>query len=567
MATASLPATAIRRVRSAVGNTTGRELLAAALLAAVIVALLFGTHIRHGGFESDDWSLFVDTKFPAVTGHSDSIAALAAAAGSRIGATLYWLAMFSLFGTHAKLYLTTAALITVAMVVSFYAALRVLGFSRVESGAMMIIAIAMPVVDTTRLWIITAGGQLCFAFFFLGLAVALRAFDAPPPRRLRLHLLSLVLYVASAAYAEIAMPLVAIAVLVYMTRTSIVRSAKRWLADLVIVAACYAGTVIFVNTTVGFTKAPVSQWWSRAELIYGQAMTIFSAMVVPFANGSHAVLFGLLAVLVALGSLIWRRSATSSSTRGALRRWGVTLAIAVVAAAVGWGTYIPSSYYLPLGEGIGSRINIVADAPVAAAVFAVIMLAKTIFGELVFAVSSNRSPLNRRNAFSVAAIVAFAWFAYVAVDGALDVRRDASLWTLSASDQYRILGLLKYEIPHPVHDSEIDTFGAPGMDAPGLPIFLQSWELNSAVKIAYDRPDLTGFPVLAGLSSVACEAHAVGIDVGSTPEALPSPYGHTYFVNTTTGAAELIRSRASCLAAVTVFPPGPYILAAGNWSL
>ena len=159
------------------------------------------------------------------------------------------------------------------------------------------------------------------------------------------------------------------------------------------------------------------------------------------------------------------------------------------------------------------------------------------------------------------------WFGYVSIDGALDVRQDASLWTVTAREQYHILGLVKYAIPDPVPDSEILTFAAPATLAPGLPVFLQSWELNSAVKIAYDRADLTGYPIIVGVTSVTCAAHAVVVSFGSSAGGVPSRYGHTYFVNTTTAGVELIRSPASCLAAVATLPSGPYILPVGNWSL
>ena len=384
VSTASVSRASVRRARAAVGNAPLRELAVATLVAVIVVALLFGSHIRSGGLESDDWALFVATKFPGANGYTSGIAALAAAAGSRVGAVLYWLFIFSLFGTHAKLYLATGALITVAMAASFYVVLRVIGFSRVESGAMMVVSIALPSVDTTRLWIIAIGGQLCFVFVFLGLAVALRAFDAPPPRRLRLHLLSLALYTVSAAYAEIAMPLVAIAVLLYVTRASVARSVKRWLLDLVIVATCYAGTVIFVNGKVGFDGLPRSQWLGHARAIYAQALTIFSGTLVPFADGSHAVIIALLAGLALAGGGIWRWRPTASTTRRALRRWSITFGIAVVAAIVGWGTYVPANaFYSPLQPGLSARINIVAGAPLAVAVVAVIMFAKAILTELV----------------------------------------------------------------------------------------------------------------------------------------------------------------------------------------
>jgi hypothetical protein len=431
----------------------------------------------------------------------------------------------------------------------------------------MVVSIAMPSVDVNRLWIIAAGGQICYVFFFLGLALALRAFEAPPPQRLRLHAASLALYAASAVYAEIAMPLAAVSLLVYMTRAPLWRSVKRWMLDLVIVAGCYAGTLVFVNEDLGFTQAPASQWWSRAELIYGQALTIFSATLMPFAEGDHLALFLLIGGLALAGALVWRRSTTAHATRTVLKRAAIAFAIAVVAAVAGWGTFIPSSYYAPLGEGIGTRINLVADAPLAVAAVSVIMYASALLREFVTAIFAKRATLARLRPLAAVALLGWAWLGYVVIDGAIDVRHDASLWTVSATQQYRLLGLLKYEVPHPVASSQFDTFGEAGMAAPGLPIFVQSWELNSAVKIAYDRPDLTGYPIVAGVDSIVCESNMVAVETpAATPFGTPSRYGHTYFVDAVTGAHELILSRAGCEAAAASFPPGPYALP-NSWSL
>jgi hypothetical protein len=559
---------AAARLRTAVGRTLATELVCSGILAAIVIVALFGSHILRGGFQSDDWSLLAAVKFPGAFGYTSSWAALAGQAGSRIGAVVYWFTVFSLFGTHAKFYLATAAVLTLAFAVSFYFVLRVARFSALESAAMMVIAIVLPSADTTRFWATTAGGQICFVFYFLGLAAALHAFDAPQPRRLRWHLLSLGLYAASAAYAEIAMPLVAVSVLIYLTRASPARSFKRWIPDLVIVAACYAGTVVFVSSTAGFGGLSSSQWFLHFELIYGQALTIFSGTAVPFGNGSHALIIALVAVLLGAGVLLWRRGATSAATRRELERWGATFGISVAGAVAGWLTYVPAMlYYEPLQGGNAGHINIVAAAPLAVGSFAVIMLARAVVLELLSAIGPRRTHGVRGPTAAVVLALAAVWFVYVAVDGSLDVRHDGANWTLAQREQYAVLGTVKRVLPNPPQNSTIVTFGEPATTAPDLPVFVSPWELAHAIKVAYGRPDVTGYPVLQFVTSVECQPDGVLVVAGTAPYGPAAAYGRTFFVDTVKGAVTLIKNRANCLAAAAVFPAGPYDLGPESWSI
>jgi hypothetical protein len=556
---------AAERIRSAVVRTLAGELIGAAVVAGVVIVLLFGSHILHGGLQSDDWALLAVEKFPKAFGFSNSWSGLAGSAGSRIGAVVYWIAIYSLFGLHAKVDLAIAAVFTLAMAVSFYFILRVARFSTLESGAMMLIAIVLPVVGVTRFWATTAGGQICFVFYFLGLAAALRAFEERPGRRLRWHLISLGLYALSAAYAEVAMPLVAVSALIYMTRAPFVRSVKRAIPDLIIVAGCYAGTIEFVSGTDPGLGS--SHWFAHFKMIYSDALTILSATVVPFGNGSHALILVLVAVLLVASVVLWRRPATAAATRRELRRWGVTFGICVAGAFAGWFTYVPSTWaYRPLEPGNTAHINIVVDAPLAAGTFALIMVARAIVLELL---SSSRLGRGRNapRAARAALVLALAWFAYVAVDGALDVRHNASIWTSAQTQEYNVLSVIKDALPQLPRNSTVVTFAEPATVAPGMPVFVLPWELTDAIKDVYNRPDINAYPILQDLSSVECGPHNMLAVEEGAPMGPAFDYGHAFFVDIATRQASFIANQAACQAIAATYPAGPYDLGPVNWSL
>ena len=104
------------------------------------------------------------------------------------------------------------------MALSIYVLLRELQFTITQSLAMMVLTIAAPSVATVRFWFTPSGSQISLTLFFYGLTLALRAFSATGNNRSRLHIASWSLYLLSAVYAEVALPLIGVCILVYLTR-------------------------------------------------------------------------------------------------------------------------------------------------------------------------------------------------------------------------------------------------------------------------------------------------------------------------------------------------------------
>lgn len=547
------------RIYTALRAAVAHDRPLAFLLALITAAIAFEPRIKAGGFLADDWPLYAGFKFPYTEGFHSALGVLQSNAGSRIGHMFYWLVSFSLLGGHTRFYTATAALLAVVMAFSVYLLLRELRFSVGQSLAMMVLTIVAPSVETVRFWFTPGGVQICLSLFFLGLTLALRAFAAPPDKRMRLHVASWSLYLASAVYGEMALPLMAVCILVYFTRDSVIASLRRWAFDMIIVVVGEFAALSFVNSKPGFGKLPPSMWGEHARTIANQALTIFASTIGPLSDGDPSLtLAGVVGVLAA-GFVLWRRGSISLDSRRRLQRWGLAFFICLTAIVACYAVYVPAMvYYEPLGPGLATHINIVIAAPLAVGVFSVLMLARVVLEELL----DGLGPYVGRIAMALAVV----WYAAIVIDATKDVRSDAHIWALAAGKAAHVLHVLTTDLPHPVRNATVYTFGEAGTVAPGLPIFFTSWEQNSAVKIAYDRPDLSSYPVVVNGITPSCTLRGVTVSVGSIGINSPSAYSKSYFFDIPSGHYERIHNMAACTAALSTFQPGPYVATSLQWS-
>lgn len=539
------------RTRGYIATVLRRERLVALLLACLAAAIAFEPRIRAGGFNADDWALYAASRFPQTEGYHTALAALEGSAGSRVGHMLYWLASFSVFGGHTRLYTAEAALLAVIMAFAIYAALRELRFSKAESLAMMLLTIVLPSLGAERFWFTPAGLQICLALFFFGFVLALRAFSAPQRSRMRLHAASLALYIMSAAYAEAALPLMTVALLVYLTRTDLRTALRRWACDMAIVVAGYAATLMFVEAHAGFEKLPASLWLEHANLIAGQALTIFTKSLGPPAAVDRTLGIAVVGVVATSAFVLWRRGNVSVDSRRELRRWGYASIVCLVAITAGYAVFVPAMlYYEPLGPGLATHINIVTAAPLAVALFSVLMLARVVVREILHDVI----PL----APTLGTLLVVVWYGAIFASATGAVRHDARIWAAASERDDHVLSVLSTDLPHPVPHAVIYTFGEAGTVAPGMPIFFTSWEQNNAVKIAYNRADISSYPIVSNGLVASCTKRGVTVKTGVASVGPPAPYGRVYFFDIPTGHFELINNFTVCKATMPRFPSGPY---------
>jgi hypothetical protein len=536
------------------------ERIVGIIVAFLTAAIVFEPRVRGGGFNADDWALYSAVRFPHARGFSSVLGALQHSAGSRIGHMFYWFICFTLFGDHTRLYTTTAAMLGVVMAFALYMVLRELRFSFVSSLGIMLFTLVAPSVATLRFWFTPAGTQICLALFFIGLMLAIRAFHVPDEKRIRLHCVSWGLYFASAVYAETALPLMGVSILVYLTQVRVARALRRWLCDLVIVVAGYIAALSFVNSTPGFTKIPSSMWGEHAHLIGDQALTIFTKMLMPVGSVARSLELIALTIFGTAALVLWWRGEIPREVFLGLRRWGITLGISITAIVASYAVFVPAMlYYEPLGPGLATHINSTMAGPLAVAVFAVVMLVRTVTIALF--------NIGNRRAVRITTIFVTAWVMLIIIGGGIGVRGDAHIWAFASERANDVLRRIKMSLPTPAFGATIYTFGEAGTAAPGLPIFFTSWELDNAVKLAYNRPDLSAYPMVVNGIQPHCTPSGIIASVESISINLPSVYRRSYFLDIPSGRVLLVKNFSSCIADLSQFHIGPYVSTSLKWSL
>ena len=223
------------------------------------------------------------------------------------------------------------------------------------------------------------------------------------------------------------------------------------------------------------------------------------------------------------------------------RRWLCAAALAVVFAAASYVIYVPADpSYEPLSTGVGNRVNIGALLALSVLAFAIVRLA----GGLV----PGRWPR---------AAVTIALFAVLLTAALGRLHDDRELWAAAASEQDRVLDALHRALPQPPAESSLLVLGAPGVvtrfgrsghervNQP-VPVFSTWWELDVAVKLSYDRPDLAAYPIWAQQApQLVCGAHDVyqlGLD--GVRHALA--YGRVYAVDVAAPRAVRLDDQAEC---------------------
>lgn len=530
------------------GAPTRVEILCVGVLLALFAAWLFGNHILHGGFYSDDWSLASATADPEALNYSTALGYYIDTAGARITAAFYWLALHGLFGLHAKAHLAVAAGLGVVMSLSFYFLLRELRVERVLALAIILLSLAWPAADTVRVWATPALSQLALASWAIGVVVALHAFRANGTRARWLHVGSLALYLFGASITEGVVPFVVmVSPLLYLTVAPWRRALPRWLVDVVLAAAAGALIVRFTTDAPEREVRGLSGWWDQGHTFVDQAVTLFAHAAAPFVHGERWTVSVVAVAIVVAGAIVARTG--SPEVARAARRWLAVAGIAIVGIAAGYAIYLPADpYYYPLQEGLAGRVNIGVAVPFATLFVALAILAAlTLFQ---WASDARRVALTAAAAYAVILLAAFVQ----------DLRIDLRVWDRSADEQYQALNSVRTAIPDPDANTTIFAFGQGGVVTPGLPVFTHPWELSGALQASYGEGEIAGVPMIEG-RGVLCGPNDVAATVLDTSEVLGrAPYGLATFVDVPSGRAVIVRNRTQCRKAAPTFAPGPFVV-------
>jgi hypothetical protein len=497
-------------------------------LLAAVAAVVFTPHIRNGGFYSDDWANASDYRYHglsyAYTLWHDIVP------GRPLGAVLL-LAPYALFGNDPQTHLAMAVGLGLAVSLCFYVLLRELSMEPIHAAIIAILSLLFPWSDAARLWPTASINNLSVCAYLLGTTVALRALRLSSRKAVFMHCGALALYLTSLLIYEVAGLAIVLSIVLYRTRASFRRAARPWLADVALVLGVLGTSAIFTSKVrhVGSVADRISD----IPPFTSQGVSIFASTFLPHRFESSASKEAVAVVIALL--MGWALWAARDPSRTNLRRWLGIFGLATLGVAAAYFMFL-GSFFLPVHEGIGTRVHTFAGLAFAVLCYATIVIA---------------ADLVARRRSTVLVVVASS---LLALGFANRVRADIGRWDRAANAQDAFLVAFKKTLPRPPSGSTIFSFGYPGSEAPGIPIFTHDWDLNGALRLTFDDPSLSGLPIYEP-GTVACNrAWAYPTDFGIE---YGSPYRRAMFVDVVRRRAVRIDSQESCVSQLERFVPGP----------
>jgi hypothetical protein len=507
---------------------------------------VFGSHLRHGGFVSDDWGFAAGYRFAPHPQFLHLFEDTWKGLGARPVSALVNSAVYAVLGTDPQPILVWGVALGALVSLTFFVLLRTAGLERLPAALVAALVLAFPWSDSTKLWPTASNNSIAVSCYLVGAVLSLRAFAATGRRATALHAGGLSLYAISLMTYEGVAGMIPVTGLLYLARAPAVAARRRWALDIGLTAV----GVIYVSTASALHPGLAHAVASGPLVAYEGARTGLSALV-PFGPLVQVIVLGT-AVLAA--TLRVRLVPLADADVRALRGWLIVGAGAACAAGAGLAGYLPSGL-LPEDPGTLNRVNMVAALGFAVLVYAVLRT----FAILLINRSGRWSGLCAALA-AVACLVIGA--AYVR-----QVDRDASKWNAAAALNRRALATLYQRFPRLPAGTTVYLFGHPAQLAPGIIAFGETWDLNGAVQLLYDTGRISAFPIMSGVEFECGRG-------GLYPKAMPSSavrengyglrersaYGKALFVDARSGSARWISSDAGCRAAVRSFRPGGYLL-------
>jgi hypothetical protein len=527
----------------------GWQLVAVLLVLTVVGAGVYGSNAIHGGFLSDAWSTRATYVFAPNSGFFGGVSRFLEESNISVRPLLAVLlsGYNFVFGGHMGFWLAWLVATNVAMCGLLYLLLRRLSLGLIDSAVIAVLVLVFPAASALRLWAAMVASPVTISLALIGFLLALTAFECENRRKsLFLHGLSLLFFVASLLLYELALPVMMLSVLIYRFKAPWRPAIYRWLVDAVVL-----GTIALTVTRSsesGFQNN--GSMFDHAREIYSQLHTLLATVVLPFGSARWYILL-LLALIPLAGAVVYRLLPHDAELRRDLGRWLTVMAAGVVIVLASYAIFIPAlEYYVPLRVGDGSRINAVPSIGWVLLFYG----GARLVGVLVFQEVPNRRRLAQGLAILACALVAIGWIR--------SLRAESDSYIGAFREDLRVLATVQTEIPQPAPESTIWTFGQPVLYALEIPVFANTWDMTTAIQLQYDDPSLTSYVALPE-TTFDCRAHELvpggAYAEGTLNSALASAYGRTYFINTVTGEAVQIDSRADCLQAAETFEPSPLL--------
>jgi hypothetical protein len=534
-------------------SRSGQQLAAVVLVLTVVGAVVYGPNAIHGGFLSDAWANRATYVFPSKPGFIGGISRFVDLPNFAVRPLMgvYFAALNATLEGHMGFWLGWLIATNVAMCTCLYLLLRRLSMGVIDAAAIAVLVLIFPAASSLRLWAAVMASPVTITLALLGFLVALKAFECKDRRTsLLLHGGSLLLFVASLLLYELALPVMLLSVLVYRLKVGWRAAIYRWLVDGAVLLAI--ALTVTRSSSSGFMQS-YGGMFGHAHEIYRELPTLLGTVILPFGS-AHWYISLLLALVPLTGAVVYRLLPPGAELRVDLRRWGLVMTAGALIVVVSYAIYIPAiDYYVPLRVGIADRMNAVPSIGWVLLFYA----GARMLGALAF----QGVPNGRRPAQAAAVLGCV----LVAVGWIRTLNAESDSFTAAFREDLRVLSTIQTAIPEPTPEATIWTFGQAVEIAPEIPIFGNPWDMTASVQLQYDDPTLLSY-VAYPETMFDCRAHELvpsgpSYQEGGGPNwhsPLSSPYGRTYFINTNTGEAVLIDSRADCLQAAATFEPSPW---------
>jgi hypothetical protein len=435
-----------------------------ALLTAISLAIYLPYSLKAGWYY-DDWAVYAQLRDAGGGwGHQLSVCA-AKVPGGRSLACLYDVTEYDLFGAHRSLYHLAVIAFLVLIAGMAYAILKQCRFGWPWAALAAGLLIVSPASDSARLWSIAAIGQAVIALQLAGTLLGLRALRRPKGRaRVGLHAAGAALSLLAMVTYEIAVPLVALNIFIYVAALRNRRAFWRGVFDIGLVGLflIYRVTVSPVSSASGFVvKRPLGAEITRAWVLLRGAWSTWHTVYAPGVLGGLVVIFVLVAG--AATAIFVPRA------RARLTFWGAGFTAAVVTSAVCALTFITANdlYRLDI-DGTFNRLN--APATLAYAVGFVSLLG------VGYELLRHFAPMRW---------IAPAVLVVVIVVGSVHQLHISAYhknsWEVSWTEQETALAGYRRAVASLPSDSRILGFDTPEWEAGFVPIFAATWDLRGAL--------------------------------------------------------------------------------------
>jgi hypothetical protein len=262
----------------------------------------------------------------------------------------------------------------------------------------------------------------------------------------------------------------------------------------------------------------------------------------PLGSVRTLAVVALVAVYVC-GIVTMRRQSTMDRVQERLRFLFALTGAGIVVIILSYLIYAPGlDYYLPLGRGIGDRVNAVAGIGWVLCLYALVAMVATLV------------TMRLRRAALVAAIGTAALTIALGLSWLAPIANESRAYIAANEEGQRVLHVIERAIQDPPHGTAIWTFGQPVETAVGVPVFANSWDMTAAVALTFHDRHVRSFVALPG---TRFECRAMGVVPGGNSEYPPpapgtlgyfgSRYDRTYFVDTEGGQFAAVDSRAQCM--------------------